>query len=69
MSNSEQWIGNGTVADVVVVWARDAADGQVKGFLVERGTPGFEARVIGGKGSVRSVWQADIDLTGVRVPT
>jgi glutaryl-CoA dehydrogenase len=65
----KRWIGNGTVADVVVVWARDSKDGQVKGFLVEKGTPGFEASVIGGKGSVRAVWQADIRLTGVRVPT
>jgi glutaryl-CoA dehydrogenase len=64
----KRWIGNGTVADVVVVWARDSEDGQVKGFLVEKGTPGFDASVIEGKGSVRAVWQADIRLTGVRVP-
>ncbi len=67
IDGAKRWIGNGTVADVVVVWARDAEDHQVKGFLVERGTPGFEARVIEGKGSVRSVWQADIELSGVRV--
>ena len=65
----KRWIGNGTVADVVVVWARDSEDGQVKGFLVEKGTPGFDASVIEGKGSVRAVWQADIRLTGVRVPS
>jgi glutaryl-CoA dehydrogenase len=64
----KRWIGNGTVADVVVVWARDSDDGQVKGFLVEKGTPGYEAGVIEGKGSVRAVWQADIGLEGVRVP-
>jgi glutaryl-CoA dehydrogenase len=64
----KRWIGNGTVADVVVVWARDTADGRVKGFLVEKGTPGYEASVIEGKGSVRAVWQADIRLRGVRVP-
>jgi glutaryl-CoA dehydrogenase len=64
----KKWIGNGTIADVVVVWARDAADGQVKGFLVEKGTPGYEARRIEGKGSLRAVWQAEIDLRGVRVP-
>ena len=68
IDGAKRWIGNGTVADVVVVWARDAEDHQVKGFLVERGTPGFKARVIEGKGSVRSVWQADIELSGVRVP-
>ena len=38
----KKWIGNGTLADVVVVWARDAADEQVKGFLVEKGTPGYD---------------------------
>jgi glutaryl-CoA dehydrogenase len=64
----KRWIGNGTVADVAIVWARDSEDGQVKGFLVEKGTPGVDARVIEGKGSVRAVWQADIRLTGVRVP-
>jgi glutaryl-CoA dehydrogenase len=64
----KRWIGNGSLADVVVVWARDTADGQVKGFLVEGSTPGYEARVIEGKGSVRSVWQAHIDLHGVCVP-
>jgi glutaryl-CoA dehydrogenase len=64
----KRWIGNGTVADVVVVWARDSDDGEVKGFLVEKGTPGYEASVIEGKGSVRAVWQADIVLDEVRVP-
>jgi len=68
IDGAKRWIGNGSLADVVVVWARDAADGQVKGFLVERGTPGYDARVIEGKGSVRSVWQAHIELRGVRVP-
>ena len=64
----KKWIGNGTVADVVVVWARDVADGQVKGFLVERGTSGYDARRINGKGSLRAVWQAEITLTDVEVP-
>ncbi len=47
------------MADVVVVWAR-GEDGQVQGFLVEKGTPGYEARVIEGKGSLRAIWQAQI---------
>jgi glutaryl-CoA dehydrogenase len=64
----KKWIGNGTLADVVVVWARDVTDGQVKGFLVEKGTPGFDARRMDGKGSLRAVWQAEITLSGVRVP-
>jgi len=40
----------------------------VKGFLVEKGTPGYHPRLIEGKGSLRAVWQADIELTDVRVP-
>ncbi|HTT30591.1 MAG TPA: acyl-CoA dehydrogenase family protein, partial [Solirubrobacteraceae bacterium] len=68
IDGAKRWIGNGSLADVVVVWARDVADGQVKGFLIEGGTEGYDARVIEGKGSVRSVWQAHIDLRGVRVP-
>ena len=68
INGHKKWIGNGSIADVVVVWARDVADGQVKGFLVEKGTPGYNARVIEGKGSVRAVWQAEIELDELRVP-
>jgi glutaryl-CoA dehydrogenase len=68
INGEKKWIGNGTLADVVVVWARDVADRQVKGFLVEKGTPGYEARRIDGKGSLRAVWQAEITLKDLRVP-
>ncbi|HEY1973519.1 MAG TPA: acyl-CoA dehydrogenase family protein [Pseudonocardia sp.] len=68
IDGEKKWIGNGSIADVIVVWARDTEDGQVKGFLVEKGTPGYQARVIEGKGSLRAVWQAQIALEGVRVP-
>jgi glutaryl-CoA dehydrogenase len=68
LDGEKRWIGNGTMADVVVVWARDTSDERVKGFLVEKGAPGYDATVIVGKGSVRAVLQADITLTGVRVP-
>ena len=37
----KKWIGNATFADLVVIWARDEDDGQVKGFVVEKGTPGM----------------------------
>jgi glutaryl-CoA dehydrogenase len=64
----KRWIGNGTIADVAVVWARDE-DGRVGGFLVEpKASPGYDAAVITGKGSARAVWQADIRLDRVRVP-
>ena len=68
INGRKRWIGNGTIADVTVVWARDVADGRVKGFLVEKGSPGLRARRIDGKGSLRAVWQADIDLHEVLVP-
>jgi glutaryl-CoA dehydrogenase len=64
----KRWIGNGSIADVVVVWARDDADEAVKAFLVERGTPGFRAAPIEGKGAARAIWQADISLEGARIP-
>ena len=67
IEGAKRWIGNGTIADVIVVWAR-GEDGQVGGFLVEKGTPGYEASVIEGKGSARAIWQADIELRSVRVP-
>ncbi len=67
INGAKKWIGNGSIADVVVVWARDEADRQVKGFLVEKATPGYVARKIEGKGSLRAVWQAEITLTGVQV--
>jgi glutaryl-CoA dehydrogenase len=67
IDGSKRWIGNGTIADVIVVWARDTDDDQVKGFLVEKGAPGYRARVMEGKGSLRAVWQAEIELECVRV--
>jgi glutaryl-CoA dehydrogenase len=68
INGAKRWIGNGSLADVVVMWARDTEDLQVKGFLIEKGTPGYDARPIQGKGSLRALWQADIDLVNVRVP-
>ena len=50
-----------------IIWAR-GEDGQVGGYLVEKGTPGFHTEVITGKTSLRAVWQAEIELDGVRVP-
>jgi glutaryl-CoA dehydrogenase len=68
LDGAKRWIGNGSVADIVVVWARDD-DGNVGGFVVETAdAEGYDARVITGKASNRAVWQAEITLTGVRVP-
>jgi glutaryl-CoA dehydrogenase len=68
----KRWIGNGTVADIVVVWARDD-DGDVGAFVVEHPggpadpAPGYRAQRITGKAANRAVWQAQIELDGVRV--
>ena len=56
LNGRKRWIGLGTVADLIVVWARNTDDGQVNAFVVEKGTPGFQAQVIEGKVSLRSVW-------------
>ena len=67
LDGRKRWIGNGSIADVVVVWARSDRDDQVNGFLVETATPGYSATTIQGKAAARAVWQADIELVGVRV--
>lgn len=67
IDGEKKWIGNGSVGDVAVVWAR-ADDGQVKGFLVPQDAPGYHAETITGKMSLRAIWQAHIRLDGVEVP-
>jgi len=67
INGAKRWIGNASFADVTIIWARDD-DGNVGGFLVEKGTPGFEAKVMTGKVAKRAVWQSDITLTDVHVP-
>ncbi|MGI5135338.1 acyl-CoA dehydrogenase family protein [Streptomyces sp. CA-106110] len=68
LNGAKRWIGNATFADYVVVWARDVDDNQVKGFVVEKGTPGFSPEKIEGKIALRIVENAEITLTDVRVP-
>jgi glutaryl-CoA dehydrogenase len=64
----KKWIGNATFADVTVIWARDVEDGNVKGFLVEKDTPGFFTEKMEHKIALRAVQNAIITLDGVRVP-
>ena len=64
----KRWIGNGSIAGRTVVWARDVETRAVLGFLVDTTTPGYEGTIIPRKASMRSVWQADVRLEGVRVP-
>ncbi|MFD0689394.1 acyl-CoA dehydrogenase family protein [Actinomadura fibrosa] len=68
LNGAKRWIGNGTFADLVVVWARDEEDDKVKGFVVEKGTPGFNATRIENKIALRTVQNADIALEDCRVP-
>ncbi len=62
INGAKKWIGNGTFADLVIVWARDLDDDKVKGFVVEKGTPGFAATKMEGKLALRMVQNADIVL-------
>jgi glutaryl-CoA dehydrogenase len=68
INGAKRWIGNASFADVNVVWARDVDDNQVKGFVVEKGTPGFSAEVIKNKMALRVVQNAMITLEDCRVP-
>jgi glutaryl-CoA dehydrogenase len=67
LDGEKKWIGNATFADLVVIWARDIADDQVKGFVVEKGTPGFTTEKLEDKIALRVVQNAHITLAGVRV--
>lgn len=70
LNGKKKWIGNASFADLVIIWARDLSDGEVKGFVVEREKAGdsFSTEVIKGKTGKRAVWQAEIELRDVRVP-
>jgi glutaryl-CoA dehydrogenase len=68
LNGLKRWIGNGAFADLVVVWARDVEDGQVKGFLVRTPAGGFTATKIEGKQSLRAVENADIVIRDLVVP-
>ncbi|MFF2314858.1 acyl-CoA dehydrogenase family protein [Arthrobacter sp. NPDC058097] len=68
IDGAKRWIGAGTIADFALVWARDAADQQIKGFIVETERPGYTATKISNKIGLRIMQNADIVLDGVRIP-
>ena len=68
ISGAKRWIGNGSISDITIIWAKDTGDGQVKGFIVETSTPGYSATRIENKQALRIVQNADITLTDVVVP-
>ena len=68
LNGQKKWIGNATFGDLTVIWARDVADGRVKGFMVENSAPGFSAVKQEHKMALRIVQNALITLDDVRVP-
>lgn len=67
LEGSKHWCGNGTIADVIIVWARDD-DGNVGAFLVQPPAQGLTIQAIKGKTACRAAAHADINLGGVRIP-
>ncbi|MGY2010598.1 acyl-CoA dehydrogenase family protein [Nocardia gipuzkoensis] len=70
LNGSKMWITNGSVSDVAVVWAQTEDDGKqvIRGFLVPAGTPGFTAREMHRKLSLRASITAELDFDDVRLP-
>jgi glutaryl-CoA dehydrogenase len=66
LNGEKAWITSGTIADVAVVWAR--TEEGVRGFLVEKGTPGYTSKDIKGKWSLRASVTSSLSLQDVRVP-
>jgi glutaryl-CoA dehydrogenase len=67
LNGSKMWITNGTVADVAIVWAQ--TDDGVRGFVVPTDTPGFSAREIHKKLSLRASVTAELVFDGLRLPS
>lgn len=68
LNGQKKWIGNATFADVTIIWAKDVDDGEVKGFLVRKDTPGFEVEKIKGKMALRIVQNGLITMNDCLVP-
>lgn len=68
LNGRKRWIGNGTFADIIVVWARNKESGQVNAFIVKKDNPGFKASKIENKIALRCVQNADIELKEAFVP-
>lgn len=67
LNGQKKWIGNATFADVIIIWAEDEADKQVKGFLVRKGTPGLEVEKMEDKMALRIVQNGIITLRDCEV--
>jgi glutaryl-CoA dehydrogenase len=67
LNGSKRWITNGSIADILVVWARDD-DGKVGGFVVEPPIEGWQATRMMGKTGCRAADHAEIEMRDVRIP-
>ncbi|HXQ25117.1 MAG TPA: acyl-CoA dehydrogenase family protein [Candidatus Acidoferrales bacterium] len=67
LDGEKMWITNGSIADVSVVWAK-CEDEKIRGFLVEKGTPGFKAWTVHGKQSLRASVTAGLAMTDCKIP-
>ena len=67
LNGEKTWITNGSVADISIVWAR--TDDGVRGFLIERGTPGFQASDLHGKLSMRASVTSSLSLSDCHLPS
>jgi glutaryl-CoA dehydrogenase len=67
LDGEKMWITNGSIADVALIWAK-CEDGKIRGFLVEKGTPGLKAWAIHGKQSLRASVTAGLALTDCKIP-
>ena len=68
LRGQKKWIGNSTFSDFTVIWARDVDGGEVRGFIVRAGTPGYSVEKIEGKTALRIVQNGLITLDDCRVP-
>src|SRR5688572_15108072 len=68
LNGQKKWIGNGSFADLVIIWAQDEETDRVLGFVVEQGAQGFSAVDLEDKIALRAVQNALITLEDVRVP-
>ena len=68
LNGTKLWITNGSIADVALVWAKDAEDHEIYGYLVERGTPGFSTLDIHGKFSMRASITSELSFQDCRIP-
>ena len=66
LDGTKMWITNGSIADVALIWAK-TEDGQIRGFLVDPGTPGFSAHDIHTKASMRASVTSELVLENVRI--